>query len=246
MHHRLSARPSQNPHHPLQPRPQPSQPTARNIIIALPAAFVSIRSQQSCPPMRTAYHRGPAPSAESSFRGSVPATLSHHLRSHSLHATPPLGSPLAGPHHPAPRASTPARNTQHHPRIASACKHPRTAQLPADARSVLRRSSSVSCVILSRLGASDAAPAPPIALPACTAAPRLAARKTPPPATAPRATAPAHSTQHHQCTAGVRKHPLTAQLLPMHAAYHGSSATSAASSLRDSVPATLPQLLGHH
>jgi hypothetical protein len=45
-----------------------------------------------------------------------------------------------------------------------------TAQLPADARSVRLRSSAVSCVILPRLDASDAAPAAPMSLPARTAA----------------------------------------------------------------------------
>jgi hypothetical protein len=50
-------------------------------------------------------------------------------------------------------------------------------------------------------------------------------------------------TQRHQRIAGVRKHQLTAQLPPMHAAYHRGSATSAVPSFRDSVPATLPQHL---
>jgi hypothetical protein len=54
-HRRPSARPSQNPHHPLQPRAQPPQPTARSIIHAQPA-FASIRSQRSWPPMHAAYH----------------------------------------------------------------------------------------------------------------------------------------------------------------------------------------------
>jgi hypothetical protein len=42
--------------------------------------------------------------------------------------------------------------------------------------------------------------------------------QAPPPATAPRTTAPARDT-HYPCTAGVRKHPRTAQAQPMHAAY---------------------------
>jgi hypothetical protein len=59
-------------------------------------------------------------------------------------------------------ASAPARSTHHHQRTAGVRKHPLTAQLPADARSVQLRSSDVSCAILKRLGASDAAPASPM------------------------------------------------------------------------------------
>jgi hypothetical protein len=112
-----------------------------------------------------------------------------------------------------------------------------------DARGVPLRSSFVSSVILPRLGASDAAPPTPIRFSACTAAPSARRSQTQPSATAPRATASAHNTQH-QRIAGVREHLLTSQLPPTHAAYRGGSATSAAASLRDSVPATLPQLLG--
>jgi hypothetical protein len=95
----------------------------------------------------------------------------------------------------ARRSTAPAQNTQHHQRIAGVRRHPLTAQLAADARSVPPRSSDVSCVIRKRLGASDAAPASSIPLPARTAAPRIAPRKASPPATAPRATA--RNTQHH-------------------------------------------------
>jgi hypothetical protein len=111
--------------------------------------------------MHAAYHRGPATSAASSLRDSVPATLPQLLRSGCLHALPPLAEP-------------------------------------------------------------------------------------PPPATAQPATAPAHSTQHHPCTAGGRRHLLTAQLPPMHAANRRGPATSAAPSVRDSVSATLPQHLRWH
>jgi hypothetical protein len=116
------------------------------------------------------------------------------------------------------------------------------AHSAAGRRCIPLRHSDVSCVILPRLGASDAAPAARIPLPARTAAPR----KPHPPAIAPRSTALANSTQHHQRIASVRKQPLTAKLPQMHAAYHGGPATSAASSFRDSVPATLPQLLRCH
>ncbi len=137
---------------------------------------------------------------------------------------------------------------------------------PADARSVPRRSSDVSCVaaiktcsvrprlsdvscaIPPRLGASDAAPAAPMPLPARTADFTLGLPRTNPHHrnAAQRATASAYSTHHHPCTAGGCNHPLTAQLPPMHAAYLRGAATSAAASLRDSVPATLPQLLRCH
>jgi hypothetical protein len=102
------------------------------------------------------------------------------------------------------------------PQHATSSMHSRRSQAPAHsayARSVQLRFSDVSCVILKRLGASDAAPAASMSVTAHTAAPRLALGKPSPPATAPRATAPAHTTQHHQRTAGFRKHPLTA-LLP--------------------------------
>ena len=118
-----------NPHLPLQPHAQPPQPAARSIISAQPA-FASTRSQRSCPPMHAAHQRGPAMSAASSARDSVPATLPHHLRSHCLHAPPPLDSPLAKPppHATALRPTAPAHSTQHHHRIAGVRKHPLTAQ----------------------------------------------------------------------------------------------------------------------
>jgi hypothetical protein len=53
-HRRPSARPSRNPHHQLQPRVQPPQPTPRIIIHAQPA-FASTRSQRSWP-MQAGYH----------------------------------------------------------------------------------------------------------------------------------------------------------------------------------------------
>jgi hypothetical protein len=160
-HRRPSARPSQNPHRPLLPRAQLPQPTARSIVSARPA-FASTHSQRSWPPMHAAYHRGPATSASSSLRDSVPATLPQHLRYDSLHAPPPLGPPLANPLHPLQPCAQPPQ--------------------PA-ARSIIH------------------------AQPAFTS------------------------------TRSKRSGP------PMHAAYHRGSATSAAPSLRGSVPATLPQLL---
>ena len=156
--------PSQNPTTRYSPKRNRPQSTARNTIQAQPVV-ASTRSQRSCPPVHAAYQKGPATSAASSFRGSVPATLPQLVRCNFLHAPPTLGSPLGKPP-PSARAS-----------------HP---------------------------------------------------------------TASAYSTQQHPCTAGGRKHPLTAQLPPMHAAYRRGPATSAASSFRDSVPATLPHHLRSH
>ncbi len=73
-------------------------------------------------------------------------------------------------------------------------------------------------------------------------APWHVACKPPPSAEVVHETAPARPTQQHPCTADIHKRPLTAQLPPMQAAYHGGPAMSAAPSFRDSVPATLP----HH
>jgi hypothetical protein len=88
----------------------------------------------------------------------------------------------------APRQTTPpATHTIHaQPGSQASLKAPAAA----DARSVRLRFSDVSCVILSRLGASDAAPSSPNSLSARTAATRLAPRKPQPPATAPSATTP--------------------------------------------------------
>ncbi len=125
-------------------------------------------------------------------------------------------------------ASGPAQSTQHHPCTASVRRQSLTAQLPADERSVPRRSSDVSCVILPRLGASDAVPASPIQLTARTAAPRLAPRRSPTTSYSParncpsqqhatssthyrRSQAPAHSAAARRCTqrtAEVQRRPL--------------------------------------
>jgi hypothetical protein len=111
------------------------------------------------------------------WTSTIPPQL---LRSHCLHAPPPLGSPPRKPPPPAiaPRTPAPAHITQHHQRIAGVRKHPLTAQLAADARSVQLRLSADSCAICARLGASDAAPASPIRLTARSAAPRLAPSQT--------------------------------------------------------------------
>jgi hypothetical protein len=80
-HLRPSARPSQSPHHPLQPSALQLRRATRNIIHALPEV-ASTSSQRSRPPMHAAYRPGPATSAASSVRGSVPATLPQLLGSH--------------------------------------------------------------------------------------------------------------------------------------------------------------------
>jgi hypothetical protein len=237
---RPSARPSQAPPPAKAPRTTASAHSTHHRQHIAGGCKHALTAQ--LPPMHAAYLRGPATSAAPSFRDSVPATLPQLLRTRCLRAPPPLGSPLASPttryslahHHPT-------RNT-HHPCFSGVRKHTLTAQAAADARSVQLRSSDVSCVILPRLGASDAAPSSPIPLSARTRRPSARPSQAPPPATASRPTAPANNTQHHQI-AGGRKHALTAQAQPMHAAYFGGPASSAASSFRDSVPATLPQLL---
>jgi hypothetical protein len=75
-----------------------------------------------------------------------------------LHRPPPLGSPLAIPttHY------SPARNRPNPQPATTSSVHSRRSQTPAhsaaatDVRSVRMTSSHLSCVILSRLGASDA------------------------------------------------------------------------------------------
>jgi hypothetical protein len=132
----------------------------------------------------------------------------------------PLGSPLAAPttcNSLAPNRPSPQHTPSMHSRRSQApAKQP---QLPPMSRSVPPRFSVVSCAILPRLGASDAAPSSPNLLSAGIRCPSARPSQAPPPATAPRPTASAHSTHHHQRIAGVRKHPRPAQAQPMHAAY---------------------------
>jgi hypothetical protein len=127
--------------------------------------------------------------------------------------------PRLAPRKPPTTRSSPVR-IRPSPKHAASSMHSRRSQAPAhstapaDASSVLLRSSDVSCVILPRLGASDAAPSSPIQLPARTAAPKPS--RNPHHPLMPRVQPPQ---PHHPCAAGVRKHPLTAQAQPMHAAY---------------------------
>jgi hypothetical protein len=107
----------------------------------------------------------------------VPATLPQLRGFYCLHIPPPLGSLLAIP----TTRYSPARNLSG-PTYAASSMHSRRSQTPTDsaaaanARSIPYSHSDFSCVILPRLGASDAAPAAPTSFPASTAAPQLAAR----------------------------------------------------------------------
>ncbi len=139
--------------------------------------------------MHAAYGRGPATSAASCFRDSVPATPPHHLGSRFLHAPPLLDSPLQQLN----IRYSPALHQGGLQHATSSPAHCRRSQAPAhsaaaaDVRSVPLRSSDVSCVNLERLGDSDAAPSSPIRLTARTAVPRLAPRKPHFPPLQPRA-----------------------------------------------------------
>jgi hypothetical protein len=182
----------------------------------------------SCRRSHAAYWLGAATSAASSLRDSVQATLPQLLRSDCLHALPPLDSPLANP---ITRYS-PARSHPG-PQHASSSAHCRRSQAPAhsaaaaDARSVPLRFSVVSCAILPRLGASDAAPSSPIQLPARPATPRLADRKPHHPTSpttryspAPNRLSPQHATSSPHCRRSqAPTHSARRQLPPMHAAY---------------------------
>jgi hypothetical protein len=218
--------PSQAPQTPLQSQPhaQQPEPATCNIIRAWPA-FAATRSQRSCRrcTQRTAevqLHQLLHP-GETRCQRRCPITSEadliacthRHSSARPLQTAPPAA---------AQRANRPS------PQHATSSAHSRRSQPPAhsaaaaDASSVRKRFSIVSRVILPRLGASDAAPAASMSLPARNAAPSARPFASPPnPSTipAPRTTARACNVQHHQGMAGVRSHPLTMQLQPMHAAY---------------------------
>ena len=227
--------------HPLQPRQQPPQPSPQR-------TAPSMHSRQS----QASTHSATADSARSDSARSVPLRCSDVScviinRLGASEATPSspiwlsaasqrLDSPLASRHPLQPREQPPQPSPQH----AASSMQSQRLQAPAysttDADcSVQKRSSDVSCIILKRLSASDAAPSSPIGVSASTAAHRLAARK-PLAATAPTTTIAARNAQHHPCAAGDCKQPPAARSSPMRATYLRGSATSAASSFRDSVP----------
>jgi hypothetical protein len=180
MHRRPFGPPLAKYNHPRQPRAHPAQPATRSIIQARPA-FASTRSQHSC-------HICTQRTTEVQRR-----QLRHPSEARCQRRCPIISDPIACTHRrpsarpprrttppaPALRAPASAHSTQHHLRIAGIRKHPLTAQLAADARSVPQRYSDVSCVISARLGASDAAPSASILLSTLTTAPRLAPRKPP-------------------------------------------------------------------
>jgi hypothetical protein len=205
-------------------------------------ALASSRSQHSCRDACNVQRRYSDVSCGICPRlGASDAAPSSPIQLPARTTAPRLAPPK--PHHPLqPRAKPPQPATRN---IISAFAggsqaSARSAAAP-DARRVPLRSSDVSCAISARLGASDAAPAPPISLPACTAAPRLAPRKPHRPLQ-PRAQLPQPATRNSiSAQPAVRKYPLTAAAADP-ATYQGGTATSAAPSLRDSVQATLP----HH
>jgi hypothetical protein len=205
--------------------------------------------------MHAAYSRGPATSAASSSRDSAPATLHQLLGSECLQAPPPLGPALAEPPPPAtaPRATASAHSMHHHPCTAGVRKHPLTAPLPSRCtqrtaevqRRQLRHPQKTLCQqrcpsCFDPIACTYRRPS------ARTAAPRQTPRQIPPslqlrtrPALPQHATSSMHGRRSQAPT-----HSAAAQ--PMHAAYSRGPATSAASSLRDSVPAMLHQLLRSH
>jgi hypothetical protein len=140
---------------------KPPQLAARNIIHAQPA-FASTRSQRRRCTQRTTEvqrrqlrHRKEARCQRRCPSCSDPIVCTHRR---------PSGSPLAELPPPATATFASALNKHHHQRTADKHHHQRTAGvrkdslMAADARSIQLRSNSVSCVILPRLGASDAAP----------------------------------------------------------------------------------------
>jgi hypothetical protein len=156
------------PHHPLQRRAQPPQPTARIIISAL-LAFASTSLQRQLPAMS---HSVPLRSSDVSCAILPRLGASDAAPTSSMSLSARTAAPRR-PHHPIQPLLQPpqAHSTQHHQRIAGIRKHPLASQLPAMSHSVPLRSSDVSCAILPRLGASDAAPSSPNSLSARTRRP---------------------------------------------------------------------------
>ncbi len=162
--------------------------------------------------MHAAYHRGPATSAASSFRGSVPATL---LGSECLHAP---AAPRLALAKPPPTRYSPACNCRS-PHHTSASMHSQRLQAPAHCAAARRCTQRTTEVQRRQLRH----PSETRCQRRCTSCfdlivcthrrPSANPSANPhPPAPAPCATASAHSTQHHPCTVGVGKHQLTLQL----------------------------------
>ncbi len=244
-HRRPSARPSQNPTTRYCPPAQPTQRAAHNIIHAQPA-LASTRSQRSSCRGTQAYHGGPVTSAASSFRDSVPATLPHLLRSDCLQAPTHLGPPLASPssryspvcnrfsQQPATismhsrRSQAPAHSAAH------ADAHKRTAEVQ---RRQLRHPSETRC---QRRCPSCSDPN------FCTHRRRRLAPRKPQHSLQPRAQPLQPATRNNIYAKSAFASTRSQHSCRRCTAYHRGSATSAASCIRDSVPATLCHHLRHH
>jgi hypothetical protein len=212
--------PLAEPHHPLQPRTQPPQFTARNII----SAFAGVRNHPLTSQLAADARSVPLRSSD------VSCVIRKRLGASDAAPSSPIKLPARTaalrlaprkPHHPLqPRAQPPqptARNIiPALPAFASIRAQPSCCRCTQRTSEVQRRQlrhpsetrSQRHCPIVSD----------PIA---CTQRrPSARPSQAPPPAPAPCPTAPAHSTQHHHHIADVRKHPLTAQPPKMHAAYN--------------------------
>jgi hypothetical protein len=122
--------------------------------------FASTRSQRSCPrcTQRTVKVQGRQLRHPSETRCQRRCPSCSDLIA-CTHRRPSARPSQIPPPDPAPRATAPAHSTQHHQRVAGGSQAPAHSTAAPDARSVPLRSSDVSCAILKRLGASDAAPA---------------------------------------------------------------------------------------
>jgi hypothetical protein len=147
------------PHHLLQPRAQPPHP-------------------QHTPSMHS--RRSQAPANSASCRRCKQRTtevqlrqLRHPQETRCQRRCPSCSDPIACTHRrpsarssQAPPPATAPGATSPSPQHATSSTHCRRSQAPANstspADSVQERSSVVSCAILPRLGASDAAPSSPI------------------------------------------------------------------------------------
>jgi hypothetical protein len=154
--------PIANPTTRCSPARKPPQPTAGNIIHAQPA-FVATRSQSSCSrcTQRTAelQHRQPRHPAETRCQRRCSSCLNPIACTHRRPSARPVASltTRCSPAHnrPSPQHAT----SSMHSRRSQPLAHSAAA---ADARSLLLRSSFISCSILTRLGASDDVPSSPI------------------------------------------------------------------------------------
>jgi hypothetical protein len=183
---RPSARPSPNPrtrYSPARIRPQPAAPIIIQCTAGARKAPAHSAAGRRCA-QRTAevQRRQLRHSCETRCQRRCPSssdpipilskvTACTHRRPSARYAKTPASGYSPARNRPSPHHAT----SSMHSRRSQALAH---IASQADARSVPPRPSDVSCVILPRLGASDAAPSSPIRLPARTTAPRLAPRET--------------------------------------------------------------------